>query len=280
MSENKKIADKSFFKWKNIFFVGTSAINWDKPFVYRYMPYKRIKDIFSKKEITFVSPNKWEDPYEKIYLKAEVKGTSDKLPNVACLCVRSNSCENSDAFWNWSKIKKELWVRVKINLYNLCRDLNTFAKQNEANVYLSSVIYRGKTYIESAAKNGNIVNESLEKTFVRLLSLKRRDYKYEDELRIIIAWKSGKELQTFSKDELLKVKCHLDCIERITVQSSKELTNVNDVYSDLLATLKKGKKCNKYHKTKKIDGITIAQSAFEKPPKRKMFITYPLPKTK
>jgi len=254
---------QSFFKWDHIHFMGTTAINWENPYVYRYMSYRRVKEILRKREITFVSPKKWEDPYEKIYLNAKVVCETEKIPNIACLCVRTNPCENSDAFWNWSKIKKEWLVRVKINLYKLCSDLEKFASENNARIYLSSVNYKTKTYIANASKNEKIVKGSLEKSFVRLMSLKRHDFEYEDELRIFIVWNRTKKLQAFKDDGLLKIGCHLNCIERITVQPHIKDSSFDKIDYELNSML--GKKRD-----------IVYLSAFDKVPAKRMLIKFPL----
>ncbi len=83
--------------------MGKFALNWDHPKVYRYMPFSKAQEIINEDELTFVSPQKWDDPYEKRYYKVKQKS----MPSLACLCLTTSQSENAFAFWNWRKGSNE-----------------------------------------------------------------------------------------------------------------------------------------------------------------------------
>lgn len=194
-------------KWKHVHFVGKVVLEWPNPKGYRFMPYSRVMQMFKENKIAFVSPDKWDDPYEKKYLNVKVNG-NEILLNMACLCFKTSLNDNSAAFWNSVKKEGEPVIRLTIDLCELWNVLDEFAEENDAQVYVSSVKYTDLKKINEAYKNPAIVKSNLEESYIRLMSLKRNAYKYEEELRVFVVWKKnneGKVFDDFKKDKILKI---------------------------------------------------------------------------
>ena len=74
----KKFIPMSFERYgsfKNCY-INKKVANWLKlqnPIVSRYMLYSNFKGAAEKSHLTFVSPDKWVDPFEKIYLNTKLK---------------------------------------------------------------------------------------------------------------------------------------------------------------------------------------------------------------
>ena len=75
---DQKELKKMFEAQKNVVFMGklrvdqfrkNSSTKKAPPTVYRYMPFSRAMEWFTKKKIIFVNPEIWEDPFETRFLK-------------------------------------------------------------------------------------------------------------------------------------------------------------------------------------------------------------------
>lgn len=263
------------FVWNRIHFKGDFTLRLDNPSVYRYMPFSRVQDMLKDSEITFVSPNLWDDPYEKRYYNVKVDGKENVVPKMVCLCFTTSENENADAFWNRSKTSGEQWVCVKFSLYELLDSLNDFAKKNDARIYVSSAQYTPENDIKNAAKKWRISEQYLEPAYVRLMSLKRNAFRYENEIRIFVVWDNdSQEIKGFEKTndgkgELLKIsfKNRKNCfIKKITVGPAICKTDENDNSKDAKKKSKKNESEYKNELEQLVKSskrnITINQSQF------------------
>lgn len=209
--------------WEHIHFLGDFALNWKNPKIYRFVPYERLKELISENVLIFVSPERWEDPYEKLYFNIDVKGENPALPDIACLCFRTEVDENSAAFWDKAKIAKEPYVKLGLDLYGLCNMLDEFARHTDSEVYIKSVSYQKREEIENAYKNPCVMRDSLKESYIRLLSLKRIAFKYENELRVFITWMRGnKKIEKILDNGLLKIELRTNYLflKEIMLESS------------------------------------------------------------
>jgi len=150
MRPEQKNKMRTPFIWENVHFVGKITLDWERPMVYRYMPFSKAQEIINEGELTFVSPQKWDDPYEKRYYKVKVNGKQNNMPSLACLCLTTSQSENAFAFWNWRKGSNEPWVRLEFDLYELLRILDDYAERNKTQIFVSSIDY---SYNENEKKH-------------------------------------------------------------------------------------------------------------------------------
>lgn len=210
--ENKSkemVNKKNPWGFSNVFFMGKMALNWDSLRVYRYVPFSRAKSMINEKKLTFLSPDLWEDPFEKRYYDVKVvnDGKEKKVPKMACLCTTSSGNENAAAFWNCSRGSSETYLRLTLDLYKLCEILNSFAKKNKAKIYVSAMNYDyDRKEIEKIYKDKDFMSEKqLDDLYVKLMSLKRKEFKYENEIRFFIVWSDESKFPKFDESKKIEV---------------------------------------------------------------------------
>ncbi len=159
--------------------------------LYRYMPLKYLRTLLSKDrpQIVFMSPQKWEDPYEKrfLYGKYGIENFQDKI---ACICFTTNASENEAAAWcMYDRERKNDIVQVSFDFDNLLIVLNGYGDRNGVDFYIGMVDYNIEVDELKGKKDSKvkkIVKEcSAERAALKLMLLKRKAFKFEGEVRII-----------------------------------------------------------------------------------------------
>lgn len=164
--------------------------------VSRYMPYYRFKKDVSESKLTFLSPEKWTDPFEKIYLHTKFYGISEgdvyEPSPIACLCLTTQQFRNSVAFWKCFKTDmNQQLVRVEFYLKNVVEQICSLLKN--VNVYVSVMNYKldantiksGCDFIRKITENiGEHTN--LEELYIKSLSYKRSSFEYEREISFFL----------------------------------------------------------------------------------------------
>lgn len=261
--------------WKHIHFMGDIALNWENPKIYRFVPYGRLKEMLADSVLTFVSPTQWNDPYEKMYFDIEVRGKKTKVPNIVCLCFRSELNDNSAAYWDKEENDKSPYVRLGVDLYRLCDILDRFSDKTESDVYIKSVRYCKNEEIENAYKNPFVMKDSLKESYIRLMSLKRVAYKYENEIRIFIVWEKGNQkIERFLEQDLLKIKLDEDKSFLKEIMYDPSFLSKSKIVADL--DLLKDDKRKKTYIQKNLWNV-IVKKRISKCPKIK-FIEFPCAK--
>lgn len=187
------------FSWKHVRLIGILPFDWEHPYIYHYIRYSHLKEMLKNfngnGSLVLSNPRNWKDPMESRFLsKPFLKKWYGKKFNgeIAEICFTSNSIENSDAFWQRIKTENDDYVvQIKINLYKLLNALEFLAdKANGVNFYFSAVNYdytqteliENKHLIDW--KSG--VRQRSISTFIKILSCKRRNFRYENEMRLIM----------------------------------------------------------------------------------------------
>lgn len=159
---------------------------------YRYMSVSHILEMLKKREISFVYPKLWLDPYETKFLETDYSRFNYKQPKIYCLCTRNNN-DNEEASWKNYANAKEPIARVEFNGVKLFEVLEQFSKQYDCHIYLSKVDYKlKKCEIDGMSKRVASSNYAKyidcfdEQKYISIMSLKRRAFSYEDEWRIFI----------------------------------------------------------------------------------------------
>lgn len=176
------------------------------PTISRYMPYVTFKKSVDDKSLFFVSPEKWTDPFEKIYLHTHFSGFPNirdfDSPEVACLCFTRHLTRNSDAFWkSFKKDVNQQLVRVEFSLKSLLTQI--CSKVKNVHTYVSVIDYSLEQNIIEQPNLflSNIINLNDNKRinpkelYVKMLSYKRAPFEYENEIRIFLVPGGSKEIQ-------------------------------------------------------------------------------------
>lgn len=214
--------------------LGIKLINCDK-FVnvfYKYMPLSRAMEVLENMTMAFVYPKLWYDPYETKYLETDYSRLSFNQSKVFCLCVRQDNT-NEEASWKIYKKEGEPLLKLKINAIELFNSIKEFAQNKNCTVYLSKVDYSlKKSQIDSLWKQESDFYHTYfdsfdEEKYVKVMSIKRFAYKYENEYRIFIIPKnSSTPLDDIFKNDVLKIPIDPQkIISRITYYPSPKMDN-------------------------------------------------------
>lgn len=203
--------------------------------IFKYMPLSRVLEMLREKKITFVYPKLWHDPYEIKYLNTDYHSLKYKQNKIFCLCARMDNT-NQEASWRIYSNGREPLFRVSIDTPKLIRCLETFADAHDCNLYVSKINYKHTTKeINELHKPGNplfqvFFNNMDELKYIKLMSLKRPAFSYENEVRLFLAPKRPDAL--FDSD-MLKVDIDFSIFSRFTIEPCDRIVDEEDLYSRL-----------------------------------------------
>ena len=203
--------------------------------VYRYMQYPDLTLSLQNKSFAFMTPNKWEDLYERRFWDTDYSLLNPffKKPEFACLCITPENRDDSAASWKmyckepYEKLDSEYdnnLVRLSLDFPKFIDALNTWAIDHKSEVYISAVDYS----FSQTELCGEIRYDSQYfpmgfdiEDYFKVLSLKRPYYSFEREIRIFVLEPSkGPKIQN---DLLILDDFDISqCITRILVAPIKE----------------------------------------------------------
>lgn len=185
-----------------------------KATLYKYIRYSYLESSINKSTITFVSPQLWEDPFERRFLLTDYSSLNFHQPELACLCLTSDDINNEEAAWRlYAPHPDEKLLRISIDTNYLLKQLDQFAIDNNCSVYLAAANYEFyRKEIENLHKEDpdDFHSQFFPKSkfniacFLSLMSLKRKAFSYENEVRIFICNNNEQSLFT-NEDFLLNV---------------------------------------------------------------------------
>ena len=181
-----------------------SKINEDKrmyenTFLTRYQKLEYIIDSVKNKKIVFKSPSTWTDPIEKKIMETSSVEAFLKENSLYCLCFTDNDVENEEAFWKTRKNGDSNLgcFRVKLDRFVECLKKSLETKfPGSFHIYVNQMNYdHSRDEIEKIVNNC----DGTESGIVKALCVKRKAYKYENEVRIIIVI-NGKDYKTMADE--------------------------------------------------------------------------------
>ncbi|MBQ0153865.1 MAG: hypothetical protein KBS70_03665 [Bacteroidales bacterium] len=156
---------------------------------YRYMPLSRVLPMLQKQELTFASPALWADPYEQYFLETDYSAFGYIQPKIYCACFRNDQL-NEEASWYMYTKGKEPTIKVTFDVGLLLRSLYQRTQLLNIDMYLSKVVYLSTDDIQSITSNPMMYHQYFDKfnerQYVRLMSLKRTSFAYENERRLFL----------------------------------------------------------------------------------------------
>lgn len=158
-------------------------------YIYRYFPFERFLEVLHNKQLAFISPIKWNDPFDNFLFKHKIKNPGISFLNrlfVGCFTINPHS----QAYWK-AYAPEGYSVRLKFEtkkLLGLILKLKDRAWYGELN-------YKSESEIIEIFQKTHGLKDSLEEKevndiFLKVFTLKRKPFEYEKEVRIII--ESGK----------------------------------------------------------------------------------------
>lgn len=162
--------------------------------IYRIFSVSRFKELLNTKKLVLVNPEKWDDPFENFFLRAnavESSGALVSLENIAKSWYGQcwTFTEDSDALWRIYSLKKD-GIRVTTTVRKLFSHIwNENDKFKSLNYFIGSVAYKDRSEIEDFMSNTtfwDIVLGGQNDGFAKLLCMKRNEFKHENEVRLLI----------------------------------------------------------------------------------------------
>ena len=159
----------------------------------RYIPKKNLTpERFSN--IWFANPTEWKDPFEQLFINTsyKLKGKSDVEfglnGRIFCLCLAADrQCEAA-----WKAYKSDAQFTLsKVSLIEILK-----SNLPKYDIYIGRVVYKDGSELCTASYAklcGKKFIQSKDESWIRLLLLKRMNYQYEKEIRIILVDKKSKK---------------------------------------------------------------------------------------
>ena len=173
--------------------------------IYKYMTLETFMTCLYTGTWRFFEPNKWQDKYESRFYCAEYRfpNAHEAAPKLFATCVTRE--RNSEASW------KVYAGGTGLNQHCLQLELNLveFRKQLQASDFLLEekvVTYEHDVYIENLHKPNNrnyhiYFQPFSRRNFISLLSLKRKAYEYEKEVRFFLIPKDPQDERSYGKQK-------------------------------------------------------------------------------
>ena len=185
---------KRYSKLKNVKILGDVFIdrfNEKAPLtVYRYIRYCWAKEMIDSNIVSFADPRVWKDSFEKRFVNGNYRESGFSPKKVACFCVTTEHGRNEAAFWSVfdSDGQRDL-VQLTLDFDVLLTALDAFAGRHNATIYVKACDYSYTSeQLKSSGKDSFLKNvDSLDEVgFINLMSLKRRAFASENELRLFV----------------------------------------------------------------------------------------------
>ena len=199
--------------------------------LYKYMTASRVLELIETDtpSLGFVSPDKWYDPYETKFLNTDYSALNGyKQPPIYCFCARMDN-HNEEASWKIYKKENEPLLRMSIRTIDLLLAIDKFAKVNDCDVYFSKVDYRLKRseidnlHIPSSSSHYNEFFDHFDdRKYVKVMSLKRWAFSYENECRIFIIPRDPDKIADHLVDNVLFIPVQKTMITRFTFHPAKK----------------------------------------------------------
>lgn len=160
--------------------------------VHRYTKFSyfvKSMEKFSQGVVTlpFLTLDKWDDPYETILYRADNHNLGIQL---ACCCCTCERVEGEEASWKRNQTAyNDPVIRISFNYENLCDVLEQIGQKCNVKFYITIADYSNSIDQLKGLSKRSVT--SVEE-YINLLTLKRKAFAYENELRIFVV---GRNLQ-------------------------------------------------------------------------------------
>lgn len=208
-------------KRDNLFYVGTKC---KKSVIYKYLSLESVLICLEKGEIRFQQPSEWPDKYESLFYNANYDrlGVGEELhPRLFACCFTTKKM--SEAAWKvYSYNKNGLahrCVKLGINLDKLRTAFDNYAKQYGFKVYECMIDYslEDEEIITLHKRSNPHYPELFEDfsdvgSYLSLLSIKRKAFSYESELRFFLVPDDCKKKMDVKEDVTLSYSYLIESI--------------------------------------------------------------------
>ena len=199
--------------------------------IYKYICTSRVLDMLEKEphQIGFVSPELWYDPYEIKYLNTDYTGLNGfRQPLIYCFCARVD-LQNEEASWKIYKKDNGPLLRLTIQTDIFIPSLLSFAEEKECDVYLAKVNYDLKKseidnlYSTSSPHYQEFFHDFNEEQFIKIMSLKRSAFKYENEVSFFIIPRNPDKIKDNLQNNVLNIPIDVSMIKTYYILSGQQI---------------------------------------------------------
>ncbi|WP_433589654.1 DUF2971 domain-containing protein [Pseudomonas koreensis] len=154
--------------------------------LYRTMDFSRVVQIFENKELYFVNPSVWDDPYEE-----RIKHSKNHALFAQCWCQLGIS----DAMWRIYS-QNGMGVRISTTKEKLESALKSLAREKNYKYRVRKVVYKSQKKFEvEAAKIAKELSQDFDiHRAVDMLYLKRDAFRHESEWRATLFFPNEKDI--------------------------------------------------------------------------------------
>lgn len=205
-----KIEERRLSPYKHINLLNGFAFSKDRGVFFKYMPMDRFKKSVKDGVFVFVSPDLWQDPFERMFFNVDCSAHGYQTEDIACLCVSEKSSTNEDASWKVYSDNGGKVVRLTIDRTLFLDMMDDYAEKNEYEVYIGKAQYGYEKHeIMNLYKPGSpehdlFFPEKMErKHYLSVMTLKRSAFEYENEFRVFLV----KDSISYEGPGLVKVPC-------------------------------------------------------------------------
>lgn len=206
----KTITERHLFPYQRIHLLNGFSFRKDRSVFYKYMPLDRFKRSVKDGVFVFVSPDLWQDPFERMYFNVDCSAHGYQTEDIACLCVSEKSSTNEDASWRVYAGNGEKVVRLSVNRTLFLDMMDDYAIKNEYEVYIGKAQYgyekREIMNLYKPASPGHDLffpAKMERKHYLSVMTLKRSAFEYENEFRVFLV----KDRIPYEGPGLVKVPC-------------------------------------------------------------------------
>lgn len=171
---------------------GSKSLPWHPFRIHHYIPFSRFTVALEKSELNFPSPIKWLDPYESLFYEENVM-IGDEFIDIRCLCTTYESVDGEESAWARGGGINGKMIRVSYKYHELCKVLDRIAQENHCLFFISICDYSQSK--DNLQKKNKPCYTSLA-DYVKTMSLKRKAFTYENELRIFAVFKNTNKLRS------------------------------------------------------------------------------------
>ena len=153
--------------------------------LFRYMNASHLLSDLKEQKLSFVSPYLWDDPFEKLFFEQRGVSICNIRYFIRCICFTYDWIESEEASWNRFSDTQEI-VRVEYDYETLCTLLS---KELKSKFYFSvmdysmpraDIVQLHNQYIRGVWCPSSIGE------YLNVLSLKRKAFSYENEIRLFM----------------------------------------------------------------------------------------------
>lgn len=202
----------------------TKADFLSKNNLFKFMPLENALMSLKGEYLWLANPTQWEDPFEKRFVTASYKDKigAEKpfgwLGRIFCICFTQTV--RSEAYWSVYS-RKNIGIQFTIDRKQLLDELDDFCNTNgNFKVYIGKVEYMKASDIKLNLSDIPMKDKPKDingmEFKARLLLLKRKDFEYENEIRVIVV----KQKATSENGIKLPVRDLDALVRRITIDPS------------------------------------------------------------